>query len=68
MASALSGYLRKNDIKAHTVIITSFDEFDYAIKAIKYNVDDFLLKPVNKMELYHAIYKALGKKGEEGQP
>lgn len=41
------------------VFITAYDEF--AIKAFKYNAIDYLLKPINPLELEKVIYKS--KKG-----
>jgi two-component system response regulator YesN len=34
------------------VILTGYDEFEYAKQAIRYRVIDYLLKPINKMEFY----------------
>ncbi|GIM28825.1 DNA-binding response regulator [Clostridium polyendosporum] len=42
-------YYNKNII---TVIITGYAEFEYAQKAIKYGVKEYLLKPINKSKLY----------------
>jgi two-component system response regulator YesN len=60
-------YIHEHNIRTGIIIITSYDEFDYAVKAIKYNVSDFLLKPVNKVELYQAIY-TLSNKQTGGTP
>jgi YesN/AraC family two-component response regulator len=43
-----------------TVIITAYSEFSYAQEAIKYNIVDFLLKPVPPAELYSCLDKLLG--------
>lgn len=40
-----------------TIIITGYAEFEYAKKAIKYEVSDFLLKPINHNELAKVIVK-----------
>lgn len=37
------------------IIETGFAEFDYAMRAIKYGVKDYLTKPVKREELEHAI-------------
>lgn len=37
------------------IILSGFDTFDYAQKALSYNVHSYLLKPVNQQQLYEAI-------------
>jgi Response regulator containing CheY-like receiver domain and AraC-type DNA-binding domain len=39
------------------VILTGYDEFEFARRAIKYQVNDYLLKPINKDELLEIIHK-----------
>lgn len=41
-----------------TIIITGHDEFDYAQKAVKLNVFDYILKPVIEDELLKVVEKA----------
>lgn len=41
------------------IIISGFDDFEYAHSAIKYGACDYLLKPIVQNELNHAIEKAL---------
>lgn len=38
--------LYERKIPIHTVILSGYSEFDYAKKAIRYGVDDYLLKPL----------------------
>lgn len=40
-----------------TIIITGYAEFDYAKKAIQYDVSEFLLKPISHSELGHILEK-----------
>lgn len=40
------------------IIITGYDDFEYARGAVKVNAVDFLLKPVEESELINAIEKA----------
>lgn len=42
---------------SRVVIITGFDEFDYAQKAVKLNVYDFILKPVTASEFSETLLK-----------
>ncbi len=39
------------------VILTGYDEFEFARQAIRYRVNDYLLKPINKEELIDIILK-----------
>ncbi|NQX60496.1 helix-turn-helix domain-containing protein [Paenibacillus qinlingensis] len=41
-----------------TVIVTGYSEFEYARQALRYNVSDFLLKPVMEEELNKALQNA----------
>ncbi|TDT50353.1 response regulator transcription factor [Fonticella tunisiensis] len=42
-----------------TVILTAYDEFQFAHSAIKLNVVDYLLKPARPLELVEAINRAI---------
>lgn len=46
------------------IILTGYDEFEYARKALRLGVKDYLLKPVQREELLGAIFQASGY-GEE---
>jgi YesN/AraC family two-component response regulator len=54
------------------LIISGYNDFAYAKKAIQYRVEDYLLKPVNRVELAHCLSKlkrildAAGQNGSEG--
>lgn len=41
------------------IIVSGYDEFDYAQKAIKLNVFDYILKPVNEKRLNKCLEKAV---------
>ena len=43
------------------IIISGFSEFEYAKTAIKYQVSEYLLKPVDTQELYQALSKLKNK-------
>lgn len=43
--------LEEKDVQPVTVIISGFQEFEYAKKAVKLGVNDYLLKPVQQSEL-----------------
>ncbi len=60
-------HIRGSGNPAGIIIITSYDEFDYAVKAVKFKINDFLLKPIKKVELYQAIFNA-GKSKSGGSP
>ncbi|WP_419874674.1 helix-turn-helix domain-containing protein [Candidatus Pristimantibacillus sp. PTI5] len=40
-----------------TIVLSGFSEFEYARKALRYGVRDYLLKPVDKANLYDLLIK-----------
>lgn len=51
--------LREENINSHIVIVSSYDDFRYTKKAINYKVDDYLLKPVSRKELYSVLLSVM---------
>jgi len=49
----------------HCIIISGYREFEYAQKAIKYGVEDYLLKPLKKDELCSILLRIRDRLGEE---
>lgn len=49
--------LKKEDSEIKVFIITAYDYFDYAHKAIKLGVEDFILKPLKEEEIKGALEK-----------
>ncbi len=47
--------VKKEDPDIRVIIITAFNEFDFAHQAIKAHVDDFLLKPIRPEQLMESI-------------
>lgn len=49
-------HIRKQEIPTNIIILTGYNEFDYAKKAIQYGgVKDFLIKPLQYEESYQSI-------------
>lgn len=46
------------------IIISGYDDFSYAQKALQFNVFDYILKPVNKKKMQEVISKAVSKLDE----
>ena len=61
----LSQFLHDNYPDIVIVIFSGFGEFEYAKKAIQYNVSEYLLKPVTAMELTGVIEKMKKKVDEK---
>lgn len=49
--------LRKNEDETPIILITGYDDFAYAKSAIRLDVSDYLLKPLNDNELRDALEK-----------
>lgn len=47
------------DFSYCTIILSSYNEFANAQRAIKYGVTEFIVKPINETELYQAIDRAV---------
>ncbi|MBT2643146.1 response regulator [Bacillus sp. ISL-41] len=46
---------QQEEIKPSIVILSGYDDFTYAKEAIKHKVKDYLLKPVNRTELFKTL-------------
>ncbi len=51
--------LRAESYQTNVIFLTGFERFEYARQAIKYNIVEYLLKPVKKSDLYTAIDKCI---------
>lgn len=49
--------VRKNNQELHIIIISSYDYSYFVMEAIKYDVKDYLLKPVNEVEYMNTMDK-----------
>lgn len=49
--------LRENHIPVKVMILSGYGTFEYAQKAIKYDIKDYLLKPIEEEELIKALQK-----------
>lgn len=52
---------RKVDLKVKILIITAYEQFEYAKEAFKYNVEDYILKPLCKGKLLESLNKIIQK-------
>ena len=50
--------LRSQGSSAEIIVMSGYSDFDYAHKAIKYNVRDYLLKPISPTELMSLVEEA----------
>ncbi|MDD3278816.1 MAG: response regulator [Lachnospiraceae bacterium] len=60
-----SACLKETNNKAKIIIMTAFDEFSFAQKAIKLQVFDYLLKPFDEKELEDTLKKCIREIDEE---
>lgn len=53
----LTHQLRDNDVKSKIILLSGYDDFAYAKKAIEYGVFSYILKPIDFSELASSFYK-----------
>ena len=53
--------------EAYYILLSGYQEFEYVKKAMNLNVVDYLVKPVDKVELEHLLEKILGQLREKVQ-
>ena len=51
--------LKDRDFDAEFIVISAYSEFEYALKAIKLGVHDYVLKPINDEELMETLSKVI---------
>ena len=51
----LAKIIKENELKTKVVILSGYNDFDYAQKAIRLEIADYLLKPVSSKELLPVI-------------
>lgn len=61
----LAEWIRQAEPAMKIVILTGYDEFDYAQKAIRLNIDEYVLKPFSSQELSEVLSKVRLKMDEE---
>ena len=64
---SLIEYIRRNEIDSDIVILTSHADFEYARKALRYGVNDFILKPIDEASLKKTILDCHQKKAKEAE-
>lgn len=52
-------YVQKRFSHVHFIIISGYRQFEYASQAIKYGVEDYLLKPLKKAEIEKVLRKII---------
>lgn len=57
--------LREKNTRSRCVILTGYDEFEYARKAISLDVEDYILKPIDDEKLTEVLKSAAKKLDEE---
>lgn len=53
--------VRGKKIPCHFIVISGYQQFEYAKIALRYQVDDYLLKPINKEELSITLERVIQK-------
>ncbi|RNB83274.1 DNA-binding response regulator [Brevibacillus nitrificans] len=61
----LAEAVRRQFPATRIIILTGFDEFEYAQKAVKLHIDEYVLKPFSAIELIDALLKVKNRMDEE---
>lgn len=61
----LANLVRENKYDTHIVFLTGYDDFDYALSAVKLGADDYLLKPFSKEDVEEMLEKVKKKLDDE---
>lgn len=62
---SLIEYIRGHEIDSDIVILTSHADFEYARRALRFGVNDFILKPIDEASLKKTILDCRQKKARE---
>lgn len=54
----LSEYIQSASLETIIILLTGYSEFDYAKRAVRYDVYDYLLKPIKPNELINCVMAA----------
>ncbi|KZE82497.1 two-component system response regulator [Paenibacillus elgii] len=63
----LAAWIRQRYEATKIVILTGFDEFEYAQKAVKLHIDEYVLKPYSAQELIDVLAKIKRRIDEEAE-
>ncbi|MBF0818618.1 response regulator transcription factor [Streptococcus acidominimus] len=61
----LAQLVREHYPETHIVFLTGYDDFDYALSAVKLGADDYLLKPFSKADVEEMLLKLKDKLDRE---
>lgn len=61
----LAEWIRQSEPTTKIVILTGYDEFEYAQKAIRLHIDEYVLKPFSAQELSEVLNKVCDKMNDE---
>lgn len=63
----LAGLVREHYPHTHLVFLTGYDDFDYALSAVKLGIDDYLLKPFSRQDIEEMLENIKKKLDQEGK-
>lgn len=61
----LAKYVHEKHSAMNLIILSGFDEFEFAQKAIRYNVLEYVLKPISSLEIVNLLQRAKQELDEE---
>ena len=52
-------YIFENNIKTKIILLSGYNDFNFAVEAMRYCVFDYLTKPISEDELLHSLDKCI---------
>lgn len=61
----LCGFIHQKGMELIVIILSGYDDFKYAQKAIQYGVSDYVLKPISQKNLLDVLKRAVAKREKQ---
>jgi two-component system response regulator YesN len=67
MGTELLAWIQQNTPRTKTIVISGHDDFDFVRKTVKYGGIDYILKPIDPVQLNEAVAKAVNSRKHDDE-